>query len=114
VRGSHLPESMDATTVTARRHIVCMTVPGAASTELTAELEWHEAEGALRTLRRLFANAQAVAEGWAAEPVAHGFHVAKGGCTATFVVAAAGSGDLAGRLGLITASKRTPSPHRTG
>jgi hypothetical protein len=105
---------MNATTVTARRHIVCMTVPGGASTELTAELEWHEAQGALRTLRRLFATAHAVAEGWAAEPVAHGFHVSKGGCTATFVVAVAGTGDLAGRLDLITASKRTPSPHRTG
>jgi hypothetical protein len=105
---------MDATTVTARRHIVCMTVPGGASTKLTAELEWHEAEGALRALRQLFANAHAVAEGWAAEPVAHGFHVSKGGCTATFVVAAAGTGDLARRLGPITAPEHSRSPHRTG
>lgn len=114
MRGPRLRDSMNATMDTARRHIVCMTVPGGASTELTAELEWHEAQGALRALRQLFANAHAVAEGWAAAPVAHGFYVSKGGCSATFVVAAAGTSDLAGRLHPITARERIRSPHRTG
>jgi hypothetical protein len=79
-----------------------MSVPGGAITELTAELEWDEAQGVLRILHQLFASAQAVAEGWTAEPVAHGFHASKGSCTATFVIAAASTVDLVGcRLPII-------------
>ena len=88
------------------RHIVCMTKPGGASSELTAELAPHEAQAALRALHQLLASASAMAEGWTAEPVAHGFQVSKGAFTATFMVAAAGTVDLSGRLRLLSGRER--------
>jgi hypothetical protein len=99
----HLKDGSNATVVTARSHVVCMSVPGGVSTELTAELERPEAQGALRTLHQLFANAHAAAEGWTAETVANGLRISKGGCTATFRVAATGAVDAPRRLHPISA-----------
>jgi hypothetical protein len=114
VGGSRLTDRVHPTALAARRHVVCMTVEGGASTELTAEMEWREAQCALRALRRLFANDQAATEGWASEPLAHGFRVSKGGCTATFEVTPAGTRDLAGRAHPITARERARARPQTG
>jgi len=78
-------------------HVICMSVRGGSSTVLTAELDWSEAQAALRSINQLFADAYAVAEGWTTEPVADGFLVAKGGYEVSFVVAAAHAADLTGR-----------------
>lgn len=81
------------------RYVVQMTLVGGSSTDLTSDLPWREARGALTMVRRIFGHPDARAEGWIASPMPRGFRASKGDVSVSFTVEDFGPVDLVGRAG---------------
>ncbi|MGA8015142.1 MAG: hypothetical protein WCB85_04410 [Candidatus Dormiibacterota bacterium] len=81
------------------RYVVRMTLAGGSSTDLTSDLPWREARGALTMVRRIFGHPDARAEGWIASSMHHGFGASKGDVSVSFTVEDVGPIDLVGRAG---------------